>query len=172
MNRKVFVSRKSLIFIFCWAVSFLLASCRQEIKHSEKFRKIISSDEGIFRGIEFGTSVAQVREKEKSEPLYDDALSVSYDILLGENEKAVIHYDKDSSGVSVEYFRSKIILKDDVSAKDLYKELHDYYNVKLGTSKSNVEFKEYWKAETNPSYLVELTLPQGETNIYLQIHRE
>lgn len=162
---------KSLIFL-CGTIGFLLASCKQEIKHSEKFRKVISSDEEVFRGIKFGTSVAQVREKEKSEPLYDDALSVSYEILLGENEKAVVHYDKDSSGAGVEYFRSKIILKDDVSAKDLYKELHDYYSVKFGTSKSNMDFKEYWKAEARPSYLIELTLPQGETNIYLQIHKE
>ncbi|HSY62640.1 MAG TPA: hypothetical protein VK796_12235 [Cytophaga sp.] len=99
--------------------------------YSSKFKTLIVTDSGVFRGRKFGISKVQTLES-GLEKIEEDAVSTTYNINLGATEYGDIMYtfNKDAFA-SVEVF---VYPKDDSSLVALKNELVDYYSKKIGAS--------------------------------------
>lgn len=167
------MKRIHLLFAVSLPLTFLLFACGGKGNHSEKFKKIVTSEDGVFRGVKFDMAMADAKKMEKADPNLDDDVGVQYMISWKDGDKdesAEINYDKEGSEIVVK-FRNVINLKDNISAKDLYKEFKDYYTKKHGEPEGK-EGQYRWKVNEKPSYTVELTLQEGESKIYLDMYKE
>lgn len=99
--------------------------------YSSKFKTLIVTDTGVFRGRKFGISKTQTLES-GLEKIEEDSISTTYNINLGATEYGDIMYtfNKDLFA-SVEVF---IYPKDDSSLQALKSELVDFYSKKIGAS--------------------------------------
>ena len=99
--------------------------------YSSKFKTLIVTDSGVFRGRKFGITKTQTLES-GLEKIEEDAVNTTYNINLGATEYGDIMYtfNKDAFA-SVEVF---IYPKDDSSLQALKGELVDFYSKKIGAS--------------------------------------
>ncbi|WP_018344521.1 hypothetical protein [Cytophaga aurantiaca] len=99
--------------------------------YSSKFKTLIVTDTGVFRGRKFGASKALTLEP-GLEKIEEDATNTTYNINLGATEYGDIMYtfNKDVF-TSVEVF---VYPKDDSSLQALKTELVDFYSKKIGAS--------------------------------------
>lgn len=99
--------------------------------YSSKFKTLIVTDTGVFRGRKFGISKSQTLES-GLEKIEEDPISTTYNINLGATEYGDIMYtfNKDAF-TSVEVF---VYPKDDSSLQALKSELVDFYSKKIGAS--------------------------------------
>lgn len=106
--------------------------------YSSKFKTLIVTDTGVFRGRKFGISKTQTLES-SLEKIEEDSVSTSYNINLSATEYGDIMYtfNKDAF-TSVEVF---IYPKDDSSLQALKAELVGFYSKKIGSSVINKKNK-------------------------------
>jgi hypothetical protein len=106
--------------------------------YSSKFKTLIGTDSGVFRGRKFGISKTQTLES-TLEKIEEDTSSITYNLSLGATEYGDIMYtfNKDVFA-SVEVF---IYPKDDSSLQALKSELVNFYSKKIGASVVNKKNK-------------------------------
>lgn len=99
--------------------------------YSSKFKTLIVTDTGVFRGRKFGISKTQTLES-GLEKIEEDTVSTTYNINLGATEYGDIMYTFNKGAfASVEVF---VYPKDDSSLQALKTELVDFYSKKIGAS--------------------------------------
>jgi hypothetical protein len=138
--------------------------------YSNKFRNIVKTDKGAFRGIELGMSGKEVKEMEDSIATPDQTENDTLDYILNYNfpETAEVIYYTDKkdkvSRIQVDIYPESI-----QSQLDLYNEFERYFRSKYGDpllteDKNGLE----WKV-TNKGFLIRLR-KQGNEKIHdLQI---
>ena len=106
--------------------------------YSFKFKTLIVTDTGVFRGRQFGISKTETLET-TLEKIEEDTSSITYNLSLGATEYGDIMYtfNKDIFA-SVEVF---IYPKDDSSLQSLKSELVNFYSKKIGASVVNKKNK-------------------------------
>jgi hypothetical protein len=106
--------------------------------YSSKFKTLIVTDSGVFRGRKFGISKKQTLET-GLEKIEEDTVSTTYNINLSATEYGDIMYtfNKDAF-TSVEVF---IYPKDDSSLQALKAELVGFYSKKIGSTVVNKKNK-------------------------------
>lgn len=145
------------------------ASCMSRADYSDTFKKIITSEQGIFRGVDFDTPINNVKKLETIKPELDDVLGLKYQINLNEGEVLYIEYDKQDD--RVKNIRSKILLRNTQNTEKLYNELTNYYTKKHGKPKGRNR-EQYWEiSRSKYVYFIDLTWIEKENTIYLDIHR-
>lgn len=99
--------------------------------YSSKFKTLIVTDTGVFRGKSFGSSKALTLES-GLEKIEENAASISYNINLGATEYGDIMYTFNNDVfTSLEVF---VYPKDDSSLVALKAELVDFYSKKIGAT--------------------------------------
>ena len=99
--------------------------------YSSKFKTLIVTDTGVFRGRKFGISKTQTLES-GLEKIEEDSVSTTYNINLGATEYGDIMYTFNKNAfASIEVF---VYPKDDSSLQALKSELVDFYSKKIGAS--------------------------------------
>lgn len=137
--------------------------------YSDTFKKIIITEQGIFRGVDFDTPVSNVKKLEPIKPELDDVLGLKYQIPLNEGETLYLEYDKQEE--KVKNIRSKIILRNNQNAEKLYNELTQFYTKKHGKPKGKSK-EQYWEVNVSKYiYYIDLTWIEKENTIYLDVHR-
>ncbi|MCS7027151.1 MAG: hypothetical protein NZ519_00150 [Bacteroidia bacterium] len=147
----------------------VLCSCASKVEYSDTFKKIITSEHGIFRGIDFDTPIGNVKKIESIKPEIDDVLGLRYQIQLNENETLFIEYDKQEE--KVKNIRAKIVLRNYTNTENLYNELVGYYTHKYGNPKGK-DKERYWEVESaRGKYYIDLTWAERENTLYLDIRK-
>lgn len=145
------------------------ACCASKVKYSDSFKKIITSEQGIFRGVDFDTPINNVKKIEAIKPELDDVLGLKYQIALNEGETLFLEYDKQED--KVKNIRSKIVLRNSQNAEKLYNELTQYYSQKHGKPKGKSK-EQYWEVNAQKYlYYIDLTWIEKENTIYLDIRK-
>lgn len=99
--------------------------------YSSKFKTLIVTDSGVFRGRTFGASKAKTLEP-GLEKIEENTTSVTYNINLGATEYGDIMYTFNNDAFSsVEVF---VYPKDDSSLVALKNEMIDFYSKKIGAT--------------------------------------
>jgi hypothetical protein len=99
--------------------------------YSSKFKTLVATDSGLFRGRKFGTTKAQTLET-GLEKIEEDSVSVTYNINLSATEYGDIMYTFNKGTFSsLEVF---VYPKDDSSLQALKGELVDFYSKKIGAT--------------------------------------
>ncbi|MCS7076651.1 MAG: hypothetical protein NZ455_08080 [Bacteroidia bacterium] len=146
-----------------------VSSCASKAEYSSTFRKIITSEHGVFRGVDFDTPISNVKKIETTKPEIDDILGLRYQIQLNENETLFIEYDKQED--KVKSIRAKIQLKNYQNAELLYNELLNYYKQKHGKPRGR-ERESYWQVkDTKSIYYLDLIWVEKENTLYLDIRK-
>lgn len=118
--------------------------------YSEKFRKIVKTDEGVLRGIDFGDELEEVYEKEDTIPLEDSARYVSFTIALDEEEKeltdVIYYFDKEQK---IKSFTLDIYLNNKSSVDSLAREFKNYYTERFGQPTIQEKKALAWNGEEN-----------------------
>lgn len=148
---------------------FWVYGCKPKVVHSELFKKIIISEQGVFRGVDFDMPIEDVKKIEKVKPELDDVLGLKYQIKLNETDYLYLEYDKQES--KVKSFRAKISVTQTSSGANLYKELKAYYTDKYGVPKGR-DKEEFWEITRSKGvYYIDLTWIEKENNIYIDLRK-
>jgi hypothetical protein len=138
--------------------------------YSNRFRNLVKTDQGVFRGIEFGMSREEVKSMEDSLKTPDQTENDTLDYIVNFNfpETAeVIYYtgkDEKVSRIQVDIYPENID-----SQLELFKEFEKYYRSKYGQPLSSEDKNELqWKV-TDQGLLIRLR-KQGNDKVHdLQI---
>ena len=117
-------------------------------KKSHYFNQILKSEKGIFRGVDIGESVDEVKLKEDSKFLIDDMNDyLNYDYDLDKGNSYTVTYDfSENSLYSIEL---SIYFEQIDKAKKLKKEFLDYFQNKYGESKTEQDGYTIWNTKDN-----------------------
>jgi hypothetical protein len=161
---------KVYIRIVILALVISLWACgTSKVNYSDTFKKIITTEQGVFRGVDFDTPISNVKKTESIKPELDDVLGLKYQIVLSEGETLYLEYDKQED--KVKNIRSKILLRNTQNAEKLYNELTQYYTKKHGKTKGKPK-EQYWEVNTQKYlYYIDLTWVEKENTIYLDIRK-
>lgn len=147
----------------------LWACNTSKVDYSDSFKKIITSEQGVFRGVDFDTPINNVKKIENIKPELDDVLGLKYQIALSEGETLHLEYDKQED--KVKNIRCKIVLRNAQNADKLYNELTQYYTKKYGKPKGKLK-EQYWEVNASKYlYYIDLTWVDKENTIYLDIRK-
>ncbi|MDO1444816.1 hypothetical protein Q0590_01070 [Rhodocytophaga aerolata] len=102
--------------------------------YSSKFQKIIKSEEGIIRGVNFGDALEDVITREDTIPLEDSTNFVSFTVALDDQEDEITdvfyYFDKQKR---ISGFRLDVYLDDKAAVDSLYREFTTYFTEKYGS---------------------------------------
>jgi hypothetical protein len=120
-------------------IVLLCHACKRQSTHSELFQKIFKEEAGgTFRGVDIGTDLATVKEKEGTAPKYDDQWGYVYEYSLGGKSKFFLEYiSRENPAKKVTAIVANIFLEEKAQASDLFSEIETYlrnhYGVADGT---------------------------------------
>ncbi len=100
-------------------------------RYSPKLQKIIKTDEGALRGIDFGDDLEKVFMQEDTIPLEDSARFVSFTVDLGNEEITDVLYYYDNNR-KIRGFTLDMYLNDKSSVDSLSNDLAGYFTQKYG----------------------------------------
>jgi len=155
--------------IFVMLIILLWVCCKPKVEYSDSFKKVITSEQGVFRGVDFDTPINNVKKIESIKPELDDVLGLKYQITLNEGEILYLEYDKQED--KVKNIRSKIVMRNAQNTEKLYNELTQYYTQKHGKPKGKPK-EQYWEVNVSKYiYYIDLTWIEKENTIYLDIRK-
>lgn len=102
--------------------------------YSPKFRKIVKTEDGIIRGVNFGDNLDEVIIKEDTIPLEDSTQYISFTVKLDEEEDEITdvlyYFDKNRK---IRGFRLDIYLNNANAVDSLSKEFKVYFTDRYGS---------------------------------------
>lgn len=115
---------------------------------------ILREDQGVVRGIAFGTNISQLRELEKAEFIADGKDFAIFKVTMNEKEYAEIIYYLDENR-NVKGFGIEFIIKEEdfVLEENLVNDFQEYFTERYGKFKVNSRNDEVWDGG---SYWVEM----------------
>jgi hypothetical protein len=102
--------------------------------YSTKLQKIIKTEEGIIRGVDFGDSLEDVITREDTIPLEDSTNFITFTIALDDKEDEitdVLYYFDNKKKING--FRLDVYLDNSKAVDSLYREFHSYFTDKYGS---------------------------------------
>ncbi len=102
-------------------------------KYGTRLQKIVKSDTGILRGINFGDDVEKVKESENTAPLEDSTDHLGYRIDLGNYEDLDVRYHLNPKQ-QVWGFTMDIYLDEQSSVDSLFSDFRNYFSERFGTN--------------------------------------
>lgn len=101
--------------------------------YSPKFRKIVKTEDGILRGVNFGDNLEEVIVKEDTIPLEDSTQYISFTVKLDEDEDEITdvlyYFDQNRK---IRGFRLDIYLNNTYAVDSLSKEFRTYFTSRYG----------------------------------------
>lgn len=101
-------------------------------KHSKNLKNLVKTEDGIFRGIDFGTPAAEVKKMEDTVAVEETKDHLDYSVNYGELESADIRYLLDANAL-VSGMEVYIYPKSKESQSNTFDELKTYYSNKYGS---------------------------------------
>jgi hypothetical protein len=102
-------------------------------EYSSKFQRIVKTDEGIIRGINFGDALDEVIIKEDTIPLEDSTRYISFTVNLDEEEKEITdilyYFDKNRK---ISGFRLDIYLDNKRAVDSIAREFTTFFTDRYG----------------------------------------
>jgi hypothetical protein len=144
-----------IIYLFCLLLLYIAFACSEQkpdeqteaatfadtaesktafASYSSRLQKIIKTEEGIMRGINFGDALEDVITREDTVPLEDSTNFVSFTIALDEKEDEITdilyYFDKSKK---INGFRLDVYLDNEQAVDSLYREFNSYFTDKYGS---------------------------------------
>jgi hypothetical protein len=118
--------------------------------YSDTFRKIVKTNEGILRGIDFGDELDRVFIEEDTTPSEDSARFVTFTVQLDESEQqlADIQYYFDGSR-KVNAFSMDVYLNKQAAVDSLAREFSRYYSERFGEPVNQSPKKTTWDGKND-----------------------
>jgi hypothetical protein len=135
--------------------------------YSEDFQLLITSLDGVFRGVELGMTKEEVKklETDMGKLGKETANELNYKASLGEGETALISYkfkDNKVNGIVAE-----VRVKEIAAYEALNSELVDYYQTKFGNMQLD-NMQETWKISDTHNITVH-DIEKSKTDFYILI---
>lgn len=145
-------------YLFLIVVATLIASCSKVDnldEYSPELEKLAINTDGIFRGVEMGMSLEEVKEKETA-VLSDESIDyLYYDASLNESDYFTINYYFSEKGlyeITIDVYQDNT-----ANALSLRNALETYLNDKYGKSKSKDDYL-VWETDAKGFKNVEISL--------------
>lgn len=103
-------------------------------KFGTRIQKIVKSDQGVLRGVNFGDYVDKVKELENTPPLEDSTDHLGYRIDLGNYEDLDVRYHLNDQQ-RVWGFTLDIYLDQQASVDSLFTDFKSYFSERFGPNK-------------------------------------
>lgn len=152
---------KNSLFLSFIVVVTLITSCsniKDLEEYSPELKKLVINTEGVFRGIEMGMELDEVKNKETATLSDESNDYLYYDAILNETDYYTINYyfsDKGLYEISVDVYQDIA-----ANALSLRNALETYFNDKYG------------KPRTIDDYLVWNTDAKGFKNVEISLYGE
>lgn len=153
---KVLKNKSVLLFSIIVATLFVACSNVKELdEYSPELEKLAVSSDGIFRGVEMGMSLDDVKEKETAALSDESTDYLYYDATLNESDYFTINYYFSEKGL----YEITIDIYQDVTANalSLRNALETYLNDKYGNPKSKDEYL-MWETDAKKFKKIEISL--------------
>jgi hypothetical protein len=141
--------------------------------YSPKFRKIIKTEEGIIRGVDFGDALEDVITREDTIPLEDSTNFVSFTIALDDKEDEITdvlyYFDKKKQ---VSGFRLDVYLDDKAAVDSLYREFTTYFTERYGSPVIKEVKTTAWNGADNTKIVMKDVGIKESPGLQLQIARQ
>ena len=139
--------------------------------YSEKFKKLVVTDEGILRGFTFITDSSEIKKNENAEPLSSTPDELSYTIELNELELGDIYYHL--KGNEVDTFELDLYLKNKESTDSLLNDFKNFYGHKFGQSHAKGDSVFLWTDSlTNAEVMLKYINKDVDHGINIYIYRK
>lgn len=124
--------RKTYIFLFFISIAFVSCDKGPSIsQYGKKFEEIMKSPEGMFRGLDLGKSVKEIKAAEgESKPKDEDKNYLYYEFKTDTGELYSIEYNFDERGLNE--VRLDVYYINPADARSLFVAFRDYYTKKYG----------------------------------------
>ncbi len=120
-----------------------LQTIRTVDEFSNKLQRVVVSDTGIIRGVDFGTPISQVVSLEEIEEFNRTDNRLSFEIDLDSTEVGDVVYLYNESN-KVNGIRIELYLRNDTSLNQLSQEIAEYYSLKYGRPQNLQASKYQW----------------------------
>ena len=155
----LFFRMKHHFWIFTLVSLAAFSSCSNEkplADYGKKFAEIMRSTEGMFRGIELGKNIKEIRAKETpNKPKDEDGNYLYYEFPGDTGELYTIEYNFDERGLNE--VRMDAYFVSSAEAHNLYDNFKSYYKEKYGTTEEFYGFAA-WAFKTKEGKKIQLEL--------------
>ncbi len=142
------------------------------ISYSPKLQRIIKSEEGVIRGIDFGDALEEVITKEDTMPLEDSTNYVSFTVALDDKEDEITDvlyfFDKNKR---INGFRVDVYLDDKRSVDSLYREFNQYFTHRYGSPVSKEAKNIAWNTANNIKIIMKDVGIKESPGLQIQINK-
>jgi len=138
--------------------------------YSSKFQKIVKTEEGVIRGVDFGDALEDVITKEDTIPLEDSTSFVSFTVALDNQEDEItdiLYYFDDNKKING--FRLDVYLDNAQAVDSLYKEFNMYFTEKYGSPVIKEVKTIAWNAADNTKIVMKDVGIKESPGLQLQI---
>lgn len=112
-------------------------------KYTDKFRKLIITEDGILRGFTFITDSSEIKKNENAQLFSSSPSGLQYTIEFNELEMADIIYHL--KGNEIDTFEIDLYLKDKPSTDSLLQDFKKFYTAKYGSVETDSDSLVTWK---------------------------
>jgi len=154
--------------IFVLSTFLLFAQTNKSIlkKYPKEVQKIILTENGAFRGFNFGDTKEVVKSKETLKIHTESDTVLTYTLFLDADDSADLLYYFDSSG-KIKSFAIIFILNDQKEEQVLREYLTKYYNEKYGAFTLINEEDELW--DSKMGHVIEMRDTSDEAGMEIEI---
>lgn len=144
-------------FFVIFIATFLSGTMQAQIsKHSMEIQKIMKTDVGVVRGINFGATSESVKKTEDAKFVAETPGALIYHIAINDKEYCEIIYYLDATkkvkGFGLEFFETKNATPEE----KLIDDFQGYFNERYGNFKVNDKDDEVWTSKDG-TYTVEMS---------------
>ena len=180
-----------LIYLLCILFCFLLVACSEQppkeqtdttvdtteskmafTDYSAKFQRIVKSEEGFIRGVQFGDELEEVITKEDTIPLEDSTNYVSFTIALDDKEDEITdvlyYFDKDKK---INGIRLDVYLDNKSAVDSLYWEFNQYFSTRYGSPVIKEQKTIAWNGADNTKVVMKDVGIKESPGLQIQIAR-
>lgn len=130
-----------------------LACTEQDKTKTGLFQTIFLEEKGLFRGINLGMGLTEVRAQEEQAPRHDDLLGLTYYYPLADSQQLFLEYytglsESGLRGDSLKAILANVFLRDEMIAAELYREIQAHFRSQLGISLGDYG-NDIWEGETS-----------------------
>lgn len=170
MNRK-YVREVGGMYALILCIPIFFSACvSKERTQSILFQTIFLEKEGLFRGINLGNSLEEVKKYEKVSPRHDDLIGLTYYYPLADSQQLFLEYysglpESGLRGDSLKAIIANVFLQDEMVAAELYREIQNHFKTKMGLSLGDYG-EDVWEGETRYGQMeVHLKFSEGGRGI-------
>lgn len=141
-------------------------------EYSSKFQKIVKSDEGIIRGVNFGDPLDEVIVKEDTIPLEDSTRYVSFTVKLDEEEEEItdiLYYFDNNRKISG--FRLDIYLNNKRAVDSISREFITFFTDRYGKPSVQEKKATAWTGLDNTKIVMKDVGIKESPGLQIQIAR-